>query len=79
MAEAQTQITVSILSWLLEDRLIKTLIQIPRTTELPLNLCLHIQSCEQISANKRQEILDATSGFTHRDIFFTKGNKGAAT
>jgi len=75
---SEAQITVSILSWLLEDRLIKTLIQIPRTTELPLNLCLHVQACEQISANKRQEILDATSGFMGRDIFFTKGNKCAA-
>lgn len=75
---AEAQITVSILSWLLEDRLIKTLIQIPRNTDLPLNLCLHVQASEQISANKKQEILDATSGFMLRDIFFTEGNKGAA-
>ena len=71
-------ITVSILSWLLEDRLIETLKQIPRTTSMPLNLCLHVQASEQISRSKRQEILDATSRFSIRDIFFTKGNAGAA-
>jgi len=75
---AEAEITVSILSWLLEDRLIKTLIQIPRTTSMPLNLCLHVQASEQISRSKRQEILDATSGFMIRDIFFTEGNAGAA-
>ena len=75
---AEAQITVSILSYLLEDRLIKTLIQIPRTTNLPLNLCLHVQGSEQIKPNKKQEILDATSGFMGRDIFFTKGNACAA-
>lgn len=75
---AEAKITVSILSWLLEDRLIKTLIQIPRTTSMPLNLCLHVQGAEQLSRPKRQEILDATSGFMIRDVFFTKGNLGAA-
>lgn len=75
---AKAQITVSILSWLLEERLIQTLIQIPRTTSMPLNLCLHVQGEEQISPATRQKILDATSGFMIRDIFFTKGNQGAA-
>lgn len=75
---AEPQITVSILSWLLEDRLIKTLIQIPRTTPMPLNLCLHVQASEQISNNKRREILDASSAFVKRDIFFTEGNAGSA-
>ena len=75
---AEAQITVSILSYLLEDRLIKTLIQIPRNTTLPLNLCLHVQGANQIAPNKKQEILDATSGFMGRDIFFTIGNACAA-
>lgn len=75
---AEAQITVSILSFQLEDRLIKTLIQIPRTTSMPLNLCLHVQGEERIGPNKRQEILDATSGFMIRDIFFTRTNAYAA-
>lgn len=74
----EAQITVSILSWLLEDRLIKTLIQIPRTTELPLNLCLHVQGEEQISREKRKEIYEAASGFAHQDIYFTPRNNGVA-
>ena len=45
---------------------------------MPLNLCLHVQGSEQIDPNKRQEILDATSGFMSRDIFFTEGNAGSA-
>jgi GT2 family glycosyltransferase len=75
---SEPQITVSILSWLLEDRLIKTLIQLPRTTSMPLGLCLHVQGEEQIPPNKRQAILDASSGFAIRDIYFTRGNAGAA-
>ena len=75
---AEAEITVSILSWMLEDRLIKTLIQLPRTTSMPLNLCLHVQGKEQIPKGKRQAILDASSGFMIRDIFFTEGNKYSA-
>lgn len=75
---AEAEITVSILSWLLEDRLIKTLIQLPRSTSMPLNLCLHVQGEEQIPKGKRQAILDASSGFMIRDIFFTQGNRYAA-
>jgi len=75
---AEAEITVSILSWMLEDRLIKTLIQLPRTTSMPLNLCLHVQGKEQIPKGKRQAILDASSSFMIRDIFFTEGNKYSA-
>lgn len=76
---AEPQITVSILSWLLEDRLIRTLTLLPRSTNLPLNLCLHVQGVEQITPQKKQEILDATAGFFQRDIFFTINNQGSAT
>ena len=75
---AEARITVSILSWMLEDKLIETLIRLPRTTEMPLNLCLQVQGCENISNAKRQAILDATSGYMIRDVFFTQGNNGAA-
>jgi hypothetical protein len=44
-------ITVAIVSWLCEERLIKTLRSIPKTTSLPLNLCLHVQGDERISAS----------------------------
>lgn len=71
-------ITVSILSWLLENRLIRTLQSIPKTTSMPLNLCLHVQGSEQISDKLKQEILDATSKFHIRDVFFTIHNNGAA-
>lgn len=74
----EVQITVSILSWLLEDRLIRTLSDLPRTTSMPLNLCLHVQGSEQIMDSKRKEIIDAASGFVHKDIFFTDGNKMSA-
>lgn len=76
---AEPQITVSILSWLLEERLIKTLKSLPKSTSLPLNLCLHVQGEEQISQRTKQLILDATSGFFQRDVFFTPHNQGAAT
>lgn len=75
---AEPRVTISILSWLLEERLIKTLIQIPRTTSMPLALCLHVQGDEQLTPQRRQEILDATAGFAIRDVFFTRGNAGAA-
>lgn len=76
--EQKSQITVSILSWLLEDRLIKTLKSIPLTTSMPLNLCLHVQGEEQISRDKRREIYAAASGFTRQDIYFTPYNNGVA-
>ena len=72
------QITVSILSWLLEDRLIKTLKNLPLTTSMPLNLCLHVQGEEQISRGKRREIYEAASGFSCQDIYFTPFNNGVA-
>jgi GT2 family glycosyltransferase len=72
------QITVAIISWMLEERLIKTLTQIPKNTELPLNLCLHVQGEEQISADLKQRIIDAADGFVEKDIYFTKGNLGIA-
>jgi len=72
------QITVAIVSWLLEDRLIKTLIDIPKTTSLPLNLCLHVQGEEQISDNVKQDIINAASDFIEKDIYFTEGNIGIA-
>ena len=73
------QITVSILSWLLEDRLIKTLKNLPLTTSMPLNLCLHVQGEEQISREKRKEIYEAASEFVRQDIYFTPYNNGVAT
>lgn len=72
------QITVAIVSWLLNNRLIKTLTRIPKTTSLPLNLCLHVQGEEQISEGVKQSIVDAASGFVEKDIYFTKGNIGIA-
>ena len=72
------QITVSILSWLLEDRLIKTLKNLPLSTFMPLNLCLHVQGEEQISRDKRREIYAAASGFFRQDIYFTPFNNGVA-
>lgn len=74
----EAQITVSILSWLLEDRLIKTLKSLPLTTSMPLNLCLHVQGEEQISRDKRREIYAAASGFARQDIYFTPYNNGVA-
>jgi GT2 family glycosyltransferase len=70
------EITVSILSWMLEDRLIKTLRQIPSSTTMPLNLCLHVQGVENISAEKKLEIIAAAEKFEDKDIYFTKGNQG---
>jgi len=74
----EAKITVSILSWLLEEKLIETLIKLPRTTSMPLNLCLQIQGCERLSPPKRQAILDATSAYMIRDVFFTRNNNGSA-
>jgi len=75
----EPQITVSILSWLLEDRLIKTLKSLPLTTSIPLALCLHVQGVEQISREKREEIHAAASDFVSQDIYFTSHNSGVAT
>jgi len=70
------QITVSIVSWLLEGRLIKTLSEIPKSTDLPLNLCLQVQGCDQISKDRAKEIVDvASSNFVNSDVFFTAGNR----
>jgi len=74
----EPQITVSILSWLLEDRLIKTLKNLPLTTSMPLALCLHVQGEEQISRERRQEIYEASAGFVSQDIYFTSYNNGVA-
>jgi GT2 family glycosyltransferase len=75
---ARPLITVAIVSWLLEERLIKTLQSIPKTTALPLNLCLHVQGEEQISASTKQRIIDAASGFVEKDIYFSSSNAGIA-
>jgi GT2 family glycosyltransferase len=71
-------ITVAIVSWLLEERLIKTLQRIPLTTKLPLNLCLHVQGEEQIPESVKQRIVIAASGFVEKDIYFSSGNGGIA-
>lgn len=72
------QITVAIVSWLLEERLIKTLKSIPNTTSLPLNLCLLVQGEEQVKSVTKQEIIDSASGFVEKDIYFCSGNGGIA-
>ncbi len=72
------QITVAIVSWLLEERLIKTLLSIPKTTSLPLNLCLHVQGEEQIDDTMKQRIIAAAEGFIEKDIYFSSGNGGIA-
>lgn len=71
-------ITVAIVSWLREDVLMKTLLDIPKTTMLPLNLCLHVQGEEQISTPTKQAIIEAASGFVEKDIYFSSGNAGIA-
>jgi hypothetical protein len=45
---------------------------------MPLNLCLHVQGSDHIDNRKRQEILDATSNYLIRDVFFTPQNNGSA-
>jgi GT2 family glycosyltransferase len=72
------QITVAIVSWLREDRLIKTLQSIPKITSLPLNLCLHVQGDEQVTSSTKQQIVEAASGFVEKDIYFSTGNGGIA-
>ena len=74
----EPKITVAIVSWLLEDRLMKTLRDIPNNTSQPLNLCLHVQGAEQISVETKQAIIDSASGFVNKDIYFTEGNRGIA-
>jgi GT2 family glycosyltransferase len=71
-------ITVAIVSWLLEERLIKTLKSIPKTTSLPLNLCLNVQGDEQVTSETRKRIVEAASGFVEKDIYFSTGNGGIA-
>jgi len=72
-------ITVGIVSWLLEERLIKTLIGIPKSTSLPLNLCLHVQGEEKVTASMKQRIIEASSGFVEKDIYFSSNNGGIAS
>jgi GT2 family glycosyltransferase len=72
------QITVAIVSWLREERLIKTLESIPKTTSLPLNLCLHVQGEEKVTSAMKQRIIDSASGFVEKDIYFSSGNGGIA-
>jgi len=72
------KITVSILSWRLEERLIKTLVSIPKSTSLPLNLCLQVQGAEDISDEVKKSIVSSAHGFIHKDIFFTEGNNYSA-
>jgi len=71
-------ITVAIVSWLCEERLIKTLQSIPKISTLPLNLCLHVQGDEQITSSMRERIVDSASGFIEKDIYFSTGNGGIA-
>jgi GT2 family glycosyltransferase len=73
-----SQVTVAIISWLLEERLMKTLSSIPKTTSLPLNLCLNVQGAEQISPSTKQAIINSASGFVNKDIYFTENNRGIA-
>jgi hypothetical protein len=72
------QVTVAIISWLREERLIKTLINIPKTTTLPLNLCLHVQGEEKVTSATKRRILESASGFVEKDIYFSSGNGGIA-
>lgn len=74
----EPQITVAIVSWLCEERLIKTLQSIPKTTSLPLNLCLHVQGDEQVTSSTKRQIIEAASGFVEKDIYFSTGNGGIA-
>ena len=74
----EPQITVAIVSWLCEERLIKTLQSIPKTTSLPLNLCLQVQGDEQIKAETKRRIIEAAEGFVEKDIYFNTGNGGIA-
>jgi len=74
----KSMITVAIVSWLLEDRLIKTLQGIPKTTSLPLNLCLQVQGEERVTSEAERRIIEAASGFVEKDIYFNSGNGGIA-
>jgi hypothetical protein len=71
-------ITVDIISWKCEERLIKTLQQIPKSTNLPLNLCLHVQGSEKIPRELKVRIEEAALGFVEKDIRFTSSNAGIA-
>jgi len=72
------QITVAIVSWMREDRLAKTLLSIPKSTSLPLNLCLHVQGEEKVSRVMKDLIIESASGFVEKDIYFSSGNGGIA-
>ena len=74
----EPKITVAIVSWLCEERLIKTLQGIPKITSLPLNLCLHVQGDEKITAKLKRRIIEAAEGFVEKDIYFSTGNGGIA-
>jgi len=74
----EPKITVAIVSWLCEERLIKTLQGIPKITSLPLNLCLHVQGDEKITAELKRRIVEAAEGFVEKDIYFSTGNGGIA-
>jgi GT2 family glycosyltransferase len=74
----EPQITVAIVSWLCEERLIKTLQSIPKITTLPLNLCLQVQGDEQITTETKKRIIEAAEGFVEKDIYFNTGNGGIA-
>jgi GT2 family glycosyltransferase len=74
----EPQITVAIVSWLCEERLIKTLQSIPKISTLPLSLCLQVQGDEQITAETKKRIIEAAEGFVEKDIYFNTGNGGIA-
>lgn len=76
--EEEPKITVAIVSWLCEERLIKTLRSIPKISNLTLNLCLHVQGEEQLTAETKKRIIEAAEGFVEKDIYFNTGNGGIA-
>jgi hypothetical protein len=63
---------------MLEERLIQTLIGIPKSTNQPLNLCLHVQGEEKVTADMKRRIIEAASGFVEKDIYFSSNNGGIA-
>lgn len=72
-------VSVAMVNYLREDRLIKTLKQLLSSTDnLKLNLVLQCQGEEQISQQKKNEILEVCSGFNRYEIIWTEGNVGTA-
>ena len=74
----EPQVTVAIISWMREERLVRTLLNISRSTSLPLNLCLHVQGEEKVTQAMKRKIKEAASGFVNVDIYSSSGNGGIA-